>query len=158
MAPTMSRPCLAPGDSGLWLVLGKPTSCLVSHLSCRLPCFPASFLPLRPTQDSLRVVMSAPRHVSGLLCSGTHLSIFLAVQGVRRALLQHQASHEPVLSYRPSSLPSVHGHVWSSGTWEGWGVADLSRGLQGHISALGDLSELSHCCPSVSASDSLASP
>lgn len=43
MTPTMPRACSAPGGSGLGLVLRKPTSCLVSHLSCRLPRFPALF-------------------------------------------------------------------------------------------------------------------
>lgn len=66
-------------------------------------------LTTHPEEDSRRC--SASSDIPGLVCSRTHLSIFLAV---RRALLQHRPPGESVVSYQPS-LSSARAPAWDLG-------------------------------------------
>ena len=99
----------------------RPVACFMesSHLILGLPLFllplllPAllSFPKNLPSHDAPKAGQPQFYHFissnrSGLICSRTHLFIFLAVQGVRRALLQHHISDESIFSCQPPSLSS----------------------------------------------------
>ena len=98
------QPCSAPVDSGLWLLLWSQS---VSHLAflffCCLLLSPAllsfprnpTFSPCaRSTIKELRFCHLATSNILVLICSRTHLFVFLVAQGIHRAFLQCHISNE----------------------------------------------------------------
>lgn len=96
----------APVASCLWLPLwSQSISYLAFIFSCCLWFFTTLLFFVKIPAFSC--VIFAFSDVSGLLCSRTHLFIFLVVQGIRRALLQHYISNE-FFFYQPFSLSCCH--------------------------------------------------
>lgn len=111
-AGLQQMPAWGSSRESAWLVCGLPLclppSCFPSIIvSSNAPCFPV----MCPKWGSFTIAVSASRDVSGLICSGTHFFIFLMVQGIRRALLQHHLPKEsafPLSAFFAAQFSHLH--------------------------------------------------
>lgn len=106
-----SEPYSVPANSCQWLLWSQS----ILYLSSSFPtafCFSQHYclfqrtLPFHvvPEVGLLQFCLSASSDISGLICSQTHLFVFLAVHSICTTLFQYQIWNEFIFSYHPSSL------------------------------------------------------
>ena len=110
------QPCSAPVHSPYVFFNGVSSSGTCSSSSCCLlpfcitillsqePCL----LMMCPKQGRFSFVVFVSSNVSGLMCSRTHLFIFLVVQCICKTLLQRHISDHIFFFYQSFSLPNFH--------------------------------------------------